>query len=156
MKTKNEIIIFGGGCFWCTEAIFSSLNGVVSVLPGYSGGHKENPTYDEVCLGTTGHAEVVKIEYDPDIISLEALLEVFFILHDPTTKNRQGNDIGDQYRSVIFYMSREDKEHIEEFIKILEGRHEYKNPIVTEVKPYSNFYQAENYHKNYYARNSEK
>jgi len=156
MKKRDENIVFGGGCFWCTEAIFSELRGVVSVVPGYAGGHKISPSYEDICTGSTGHAEVVKVEYDPGMISLGDLLKVFFALHDPTTKNRQGNDVGDQYRSVIFYMSAEQKKQTDDFIDALKASREFKSPIVTEVKPFSNFYEAEDYHKNYYALNSEK
>lgn len=149
-----EKATFGGGCFWCTEAIFKRLKGVMSVLPGYSGGHVENPSYDQVCDGNTGHAESTQIEFDPKIISFEKLLEVFFYTHDPTTKNQQGNDMGPQYRSVIFYHSKEQKKRAEEFINKLTKDGVYKKPIVTNVEEFNKFYGAEDYHKNYFERNS--
>lgn len=135
--------IFGGGCFWCTEAVFKSLNGVAKVLPGYSGGAKEDATYSKVSTGSTGHAEVIYIEYDPKLVSYRELLTVFFASHDPTTPNRQGNDIGEQYRSVIFYATPEQKAESEKFIAEIEG-------AVTELVPFKEFYEAESYHKNYY------
>ena len=138
-------IYFGGGCFWCTEAVFKMLRGVSKVLPGYMGGTVANPTYEQVCGGKTGHAEVVLVEYDPNIIKLEDLLTVFFASHDPTTKDRQGNDVGTQYRSVIFY--EDQKEVIEKFVS------ELGIPAVTELEPITVFYEAENYHKDYYANN---
>lgn len=136
-------IYFGGGCFWCTEAVFKMLKGVSKVLPGYMGGTVPNPTYEQVCGGKTGHAEVVLVEYDPNIIKLEDLLTVFFASHDPTTKDRQGNDVGTQYRSVIFY--EDQKEIIEKFVKDLDI------PAVTELQPAVTFYEAENYHHDYFA-----
>lgn len=154
MKSNYETIIFGNGCFWCTEAIFSSLKGVRSVVPGYSGGHKEFPTYKEVFEGATGHAEVIKIEFDSKIISLTDLLEIFFVLHDPTTKNRQGNDVGEQYRSVIFCVNEKQKAEAENFLKNIQKG--FAKPIVTEIRPFKNFYEAEDYHKNYYALNPQK
>lgn len=152
-QEKIEIAVFGGGCFWCTEAIFARLKGVKSVMPGYAGGDKENPTYDQVSGGRTGHAEVIKIEFDPAVISYKDLLTVFFFEHDPTTLNRQGADTGTQYRSVIFYDSAKQRNEAEKFIKLLEGEKAYDKPIVTEVKPLTNFYTAETYHKDYYERN---
>ncbi|MCO5247721.1 MAG: peptide-methionine (S)-S-oxide reductase MsrA [Chitinophagales bacterium] len=149
----NEIITLGGGCFWCTEAVFQRLNGVVSVQPGYMGGQTENPTYEEVCTGMTGHAEVSRIEFDPEVISLEEILEVFFTTHDPTTLNRQGNDIGTQYRSVIFYKDTHQKEIAEKAIAVLEQAQVFDRSIVTDVQPASTFYVAENYHHNYYNNN---
>lgn len=140
--------IFGGGCFWCTEAIFKSLKGVNSAVPGYSGGQSENPTYEEVSGGETGHAEATQIEFDPGIISYGELLTVFFATHDPTTLNRQGNDVGTQYRSVIFYTNDEQKKEAEEFIKKLNAETDGK--IVTELVKFEKFYPAEDYHKNYY------
>lgn len=136
-------IYFGGGCFWCTEAVFKMLKGVSKVLPGYMGGTVPNPTYEQVCGGKTGHAEVVLVEYDPNVIKIEDLLTVFFASHDPTTKDRQGNDVGTQYRSVIFY--EDQKETIEKFIKDL------GIPAVTELEPATTFYEAENYHHDYFA-----
>ena len=148
-----EIAIFGGGCFWCTEAVFKRLKGVQSVVPGYAGGETLNPTYHDVSGGNTGHAEVVKIEFDPSIISFEDLLSVFFGTHDPTTRNRQGNDVGTQYRSVIFYTNDAQKEKAEQIIKETDEAHVYENPVVTEVVPLGKFYDAEDYHKDYYENN---
>ena len=149
----NKIIVVGGGCFWCTEAVFKMLKGVISVAPGYAGGSKPNPTYKEVCSGNTGHAEVIKIEYEPDKISFQDLLTVFFATHDPTTPNRQGGDVGTQYRSIILYSDQNQKEESEKFIKELNESSEMGAPIVTEIKPLDKFYEAENYHKDYYAKN---
>ena len=146
---------FAGGGFWCTEAIFQRLEGVSSVLPGYSGGEIDNPTYEQVCEGTTGHAEAIQIEFDPSIIPYDRLLEVFFYTHDPTTPNQQGNDIGPQYRSVVFYHSAEQKISAEKFIKKLENEKVFPKPIVTEIEPFNNFYIAEDYHKNYFERNKD-
>jgi peptide-methionine (S)-S-oxide reductase len=148
-----EVATFGGGCFWCTEAIFQRLRGVSSVLPGYAGGTKENPTYEEVCAGTTGHAEVIQLEFNPHEISYKQLLEVFFKLHDPTSINRQGPDTGTMYRSVVFAHSEEQKKAAEDLIKELDASGEYKKKIVTEVTPFMKFYKAENYHENYYNSN---
>lgn len=153
MPQTNQIIVFGGGCFWCTEAIFKMLRGVISLTPGYSGGYKENPTYEEVSGGETGHAEVIKIEYDEKKISFHDLLTVFFATHDPTTTNKQGDDVGEQYRSIILFTTDEQKKEAEEFIKEINKSHPEGNPVVTELKPLDKFYEAENYHKNYYERN---
>jgi len=153
MNQKKEIAVFGGGCFWCTEAVFKMLKGVTSVLPGYAGGTIKNPTYDEVSKGTTGHAEVIKLEFNPEEISYPDLLTVFFASHDPTTLNRQGNDVGTQYRSVIFYTTPQQKQQIEVFIKELNASSQEGKPIVTEIKPLAEVYPAEDYHKNYYDRN---
>jgi len=150
MKNHKEIIILGGGCFWCTEAVFKMLKGIISVEPGYAGGHTKNPTYEEVCGGKTGHAEAIKIEYDPQVISLETLLTVFFATHDPTTLNRQGDDVGEQYRSTILYSTDEQKKISENFIKELDSSSSEGKPVVTEVKMLKKFYPAEDYHKNYY------
>lgn len=150
---NKEKILFGGGCFWCTEAVFKMMRGVVSVLPGYSGGTKENPTYEEVCGGNTGHAEVVQVEYDPGLVKVEDLLTVFFGSHDPTTLNRQGNDVGTQYRSVIFYANDRQKEISEKFIKEINDSNSMGKPVVTELKPLTKFYEAEDYHKDYFAKN---
>lgn len=139
-----ETATLAGGCFWCTEAIFKRLKGVVSVLPGYTGGKTENPTYEQVCSGKTGHAEAIQVTFDPKIISFEQLLNVFFHLHDPTTLNRQGNDVGAQYRSAIFYHN-ENQKKIAEKLK--------KPNYVTEIVPYTNFFKAEEYHRDYYAKN---
>lgn len=144
---------FGGGCFWCTEAIFKHLSGVSSVLPGYMGGAKANPTYKEVCTGSTGHAEVIEIAYDPEQVSYLALLSVFFRTHNPTTLNRQGNDVGTQYRSAIFYHDDGQKAEAEGFIRQLTEEAVYDDPIVTEVVPADTFYEAEDYHHNYFANN---
>ncbi|WP_028298308.1 peptide-methionine (S)-S-oxide reductase MsrA [Olivibacter sitiensis] len=146
---------FGGGCFWCTEAIFKNLKGVSSVLPGYMGGTKENPTYKEVCTGLTGHAEVIQIEYDPQAISYQELLGVFFRTHNPTTLNRQGNDVGTQYRSAIFFHDEAQREEAEAFIKRLTDEQVYDDPIVTEITPASTFWEAEDYHHDYFANHPE-
>lgn len=144
---------FAGGCFWCTEALFKRLKGVVSVTPGYSGGLKDKPNYDEVSSGTTGHAEAVQIEFDPTIIPYERLLEIFWHTHNPTTMNQQGNDVGSQYRSMVLYHSREQKKIAEKSKEALEKSGQYKNPIVTEIQPFEKFYTAEEYHKDYYDKN---
>ncbi|OQA03351.1 MAG: Peptide methionine sulfoxide reductase MsrA [bacterium ADurb.Bin400] len=146
----HEVAVFGGGCFWCVEAIFQNLRGVTSVTPGYAGGFTENPTYAQVSTGETGHAEVARIEFDPGAIFYEDLLEVFFELHNPTTKNRQGADIGSQYRSIVLYTNEDQREKAEKYIHKLERDKIYASPIVTEIKKLDNFYSAENYHQNYY------
>lgn len=143
--------VFGGGCFWCTEAAMQDLRGVKSVVPGYAGGHLPEPSYQQVCTGRTGHAEMVKVEFDPDVISYETLLKVFFTSHDPTTLNRQGNDIGTQYRSIILYTDEQQKAEAEKFIAELNP--EFDNSIVTTVEPLTEFYEAEEYHHNYFKRN---
>ncbi len=153
MQIKKETVVFGGGCFWCTEAVFEELEGIISVMPGYAGGAKPNPTYEEVCDGATGHAEVIKIEYSPEKITFKDLLIVFFYTHDPTTLNKQGNDVGEQYRSVIFYTNDSQKKEAEEVIKELNDSKAYSKPVITEVKLLDKFYEAENYHKNYYQSN---
>ncbi len=153
MSKNIQKATLGGGCFWCTEAIYLELKGVTDVKPGYSGGHVKNPKYKEVCEGTTGHAEVVQITFDADIISFSDILEVFFMTHDPTTLNRQGNDVGTQYRSVIFYHSKDQKEVAERVINLFEKEEVYSKPIVTEVTEFDKFYIAEDYHINYFARN---
>lgn len=147
MSQTLETAIFGGGCFWCTEAVFASLKGVVSVEPGYSGGTVPNPTYDQVCSGNTGHAEATKITFDPAQITYNDLLTVFFATHDPTTLNRQGADVGTQYRSAIFFMSPEQEQEAKAFIEKL---NQDGKKVVTEVTPFTEFYPAEDYHKNYY------
>lgn len=144
---------FAGGCFWCTETLFSRLQGVIEVLPGYTGGHIKNPAYKEVCTGRTGHAECVRITFDDAVISYQTLLEVFFDTHDPTTLNRQGNDVGSQYRSGVFYHTEEQKNLAEAIIADLTQKQVYSNPIVTEVTVAENFYQAEIEHKDYYNLN---
>jgi peptide-methionine (S)-S-oxide reductase len=141
-----EQAIFGGGCFWCTEAIFQNLKGVTKVVSGYMGGHKPNPSYEDICKGDTGHAEIIRIEFNPEEISFEDLLLVFFKTHDPTTLNMQGNDVGNQYRSVVFYENQEQKLAAENMIDQLEKEMVFERPIVTEVTPVSIFYSAEDYH----------
>lgn len=153
VETKQESVYFGSGCFWCSEAVFKMIKGVIAITPGYSGGLSANPTYEQVCSGTTEHAEVIKIDFDPNVISLEGLLQVFFTTHDPTTKNMQGNDMGTQYRSIILYTSDLQKEIIENFVKTLEADKKFPKPVVTEVSPFKKFYEAEEYHKDYYAKN---
>jgi len=148
--SSHAFATFGTGCFWCTEAVFRELKGVISVTPGYSGGHVRNPSYREVCTGTTGHAEVCHIEFDPEIISFKELLEVFWEVHDPTTYNRQGNDVGPQYRSVIFYHNDQQKKEAEYLKARLNELNVYGKPVVTEISPFLNFYPAEDYHKEYY------
>jgi peptide-methionine (S)-S-oxide reductase len=154
MTDTIKTAVFGGGCFWCTEAIFSMLKGVLRVTPGYAGGTVAKPTYQQVCGGTTGHAEVTKIDYDPAVISYSDLLDVFFHAHDPTTLNRQGNDIGEQYRSIILYTDDEQKTYAETFINEFNSSGEFQRPIVTEIKPLNIFFDAEGYHQNYYENNS--
>jgi peptide-methionine (S)-S-oxide reductase len=150
---NTQKITFGNGCFWCTEAIFQSLNGVISVTSGYMGGHVDNPTYKQVCTGTTGHAEVIELEYDADVLSLDELLLVFFKTHNPTTLNRQGNDVGTQYRSAIFYTTEEQRAAAVAMIDTLTNEKVFDSPIVTEVTPASQFYKAEDYHQNYFNDN---
>ena len=146
---------FGSGCFWCTEAVFQQLEGIASVVSGYSGGHIKNPAYREVCEGRTGHAEVVQLTYDPEVVSYETLLEVFWKTHDPTTLNRQGNDVGTQYRSVIYYHDDEQRQLAQEYKEKLNASGAFSNPIVTEISPLDVFYPAEAYHQNYYNNNPE-
>jgi len=153
MENNLALATFGNGCFWCTEAIFQRLKGVKEVIPGYTGGEVKNPTYNEVCNGTTGHAEAIQITYDPQIISFRELLDVFFYTHDPTTLNRQGADIGTQYRSAIFYHNENQRKDAENIIKQLEAENVYDDKIVTEVTKFSVYYLAENYHKDYYNNN---
>ncbi len=148
----NETIVFGGGCFWCTEAVFTMLKGVKSVESGYAGGHVENPTYEQVSGGKTGHIEVIKIVYNPDEIAFEELLRVFFSTHDATTIDRQGNDVGPQYNSAIFYTTPRQQEKAEHYIGVINNAG-HVQPIVTKVRPLEKFYPAEDYHKNYYERN---
>ncbi len=148
-----ETITIGGGCFWCTEAVFDQVNGVESVTSGYAGGGIANPTYREVTSGLTGHAEVVQIEYNPETLSLEQLLEVFFKTHNPTTLNRQGADVGTQYRSVIFYSNEQQRETAENVKRLLNEQEIWDDPIVTEISPLKAFYKAEDYHQDYYAKN---
>ncbi len=155
MNKSYEITTLGGGCFWCLEAIFNELRGVEKVVSGYSGGDVPNPTYREVCSGTTAHAEVVQITFDPEIISFRELLQVFFTIHDPTTLNRQGADVGTQYRSVIFYHTPEQKAVAQEVIAELEKAKVWDAPIVTALTPFEAFYPAEEYHQEYYDSNPE-
>ncbi|MCB0748679.1 MAG: peptide-methionine (S)-S-oxide reductase MsrA [Ignavibacteriae bacterium] len=150
---KLEVATFGTGCFWCTETLFEKLKGVESAVSGYSGGTTENPTYKQVCTGETGHAEVIQVTYDPSIISFTELLEVFWKVHDPTTLNRQGNDVGTQYRSVIFYHNEEQKKLAEEYKSKLTKEKVFSDPIVTEITKFTKFYPAENYHQDYYEQN---
>jgi peptide-methionine (S)-S-oxide reductase len=150
---SSETATLGGGCFWCTEAVYDQLDGVTDVVSGYSGGHVNNPTYRQVCDGDTGHAEVVQVRFDPNRISFREILEVFFSTHDPTTLNRQGNDVGTQYRSAIFYHSDEQQRVATELINELHEARAYARPIVTEVTPFERFYPAEDYHQEYFARN---
>jgi peptide-methionine (S)-S-oxide reductase len=148
-----KVATFGAGCFWCVEACLKDLNGVIDVYPGYTGGQIENPTYEQVCSGNTGHAEVARVEYDENLLSYEQLLEVFWFVHDPTQLNRQGNDIGTQYRSVIFYHDELQKTEAEKYKNRLTDENVWDNPIVTEISPISNFYRAEVYHHNYFELN---
>ncbi len=150
---KLDTATFGAGCFWCVEAVFQELKGVTSVKPGYAGGHVKNPSYKEVCNGTTGHAEVAQIVFDPEVISYETLLDVFFHTHDPTTMNRQGADVGTQYRSAIFYHSEEQKEQAKEAKRVTDFSGLWNDPIVTEIVPISNYSDAEDYHNNYFQNN---
>lgn len=151
--TGKELATLGAGCFWCVEAVFLGLKGVDKVISGYSGGFVDSPSYDEVCSGTTGHAEAIQVIFDPKVISYDDLLRVFFTTHDPTTLNRQGADVGTQYRSAIFYHSPEQKAAAEKIAREITDEKLYRSPIVTEVTEFANFYKAEDYHQNYYARN---
>ncbi len=150
IKNGTDTATFGAGCFWCVEAVFERLDGVLEVVSGYSGGHVKNPSYREVCTGNTGHAEVCRIVYDPDKISYRELLEVFWKTHDPTTLNRQGADVGTQYRSVIFYHNEKQKKEAAYYKEKLDASGLYQDPIVTEIVPFEEFYEAENYHQEYY------
>ncbi len=152
-NTETQSAVLGGGCFWCLEAVFTQLKGVIKVQSGYAGGSKPNPNYTEVCSGDTGHAEVIKIEFNPDKISYELLLRIFFVMHDPTTINRQGNDTGTQYRSVIFYNSPLQEQIAQLVILDLEKSKIYPDAFVTEIKPLKEFHKAENYHQEYFANN---
>ena len=153
MNGKLETATLAGGCFWCLEAVFDELRGVESVESGYAGGQKENPSYREVCNGTTGHAEVVQVKFDPAVLSYKDLLNVFFAIHDPTTLNRQGADVGTQYRSAIFHHDKAQKRTAEELIAELNAQHIWDKPIVTQVAPFDKFYVAEDYHQEYFANN---
>ncbi|WP_366935579.1 peptide-methionine (S)-S-oxide reductase MsrA [Chitinophaga sp.] len=152
-NSNYQTATFGGGCFWCTEAQFQYLDGVVKVESGYSGGTVPNPTYEEVCEGNTGHAEVIQVTYDTTKVSYDELLQAFYTAHDPTQLNRQGNDVGTQYRSVIFYHNEQQKEKAEYYKKKLQESGAYEHPIVTEIAPFKTFYKAEDYHQNYYNQN---
>jgi len=154
--TDTELATLGGGCFWCIEAPMKELVGVESVTSGYAGGHVENPTYEQVCEGTTGHAEVVQVAFDPGRITFEELLEVFFAIHDPTTEDRQGPDVGSQYRSAVFYHSEEQRETVERLVAEMNESGVYDDDIVTEVSPLDTFYEAEEYHQDYYEKNPDK
>ncbi|NAW52281.1 peptide-methionine (S)-S-oxide reductase MsrA [Elizabethkingia argentiflava] len=153
MENKIAYATLGGGCFWCVEACFYMLKGVLSVVSGYAGGGKENPTYEEVCSGGTGHAEVVHLKYDPNVISYLQIMEVFLFLHDPTQLNRQGNDIGTQYRSVVFYSDQEQKIQTEKALEISQLKKEWKGEYVTQLLPFEKFWPAEVYHQEYYKNN---
>jgi peptide-methionine (S)-S-oxide reductase len=150
---KSDVAVFGGGCFWCTEAVFDELRGVQSVVSGYAGGTTKNPTYEQVCSGSSGHAEVIKIEFDPSQISFRDLMTVFFATHDPTTLNRQGNDAGTQYRSAIFYANEDQKQQAAALIKELDDAKMFRNPVVTTLEQLTEFYAAEDYHQKFYATN---
>jgi peptide-methionine (S)-S-oxide reductase len=152
-KQGLEQATFAGGCFWCTEAVFDELRGVERVESGYAGGHAANPTYEQVCAGTTGHAEVVRVTYDPEVVSYRDLLGVFFSTHDPTQLNRQGADVGTQYRSAVFYETPEQREAAEEVIRELEAQKVWDGRVVTTLEPLTEFYPAEEYHRDYYRRN---
>lgn len=149
----EEVATLGGGCFWCTEAVFLGIEGVLKVVPGYSGGHVKNPTYRQVTTGTTGHAEVVQVTFNPEVITYREILEIFFTMHDSTSLNRQGADVGTQYRSVIFYHGEAQRETAEDFIAELNDSNVFNLPIVTQIEPLKEFYEAEDNHKNYYDRN---
>lgn len=153
MVIKSHTAYFGGGCFWCTEAVFKEVKGVLTVVPGYAGGLAKEPNYEDVSSGTTGHAEMVKIEFDPTIVSYRQLLEIFFTTHDPTSLNCQGNDVGTQYRSIILFTDEDQKRTAHEVIKQLADDKLFAKPIVTEVKPFVRFFEAEKYHHDYYAQN---
>jgi peptide-methionine (S)-S-oxide reductase len=154
VSSRTEVATLGGGCFWCLEAVYDELRGVESVESGYSGGSVPNPTYRQVVTGTTGHAEVVQVTFDPEAVSFREILEVFFTIHDPTTLNRQGADVGPQYRSAIFYHDEEQRRVAEELISELEAEGVWDHPIVTEVTPFEGFYIAEDYHQKYYRNNA--
>jgi peptide-methionine (S)-S-oxide reductase len=153
-SSRTEVATLGGGCFWCLEAVYEDLKGVEKVESGYSGGFVENPTYRQVCSETTGHAEVVQVTFDPEVVSFREILEVFFTIHDPTTLNRQGADVGTQYRSAIFYHDEEQRRVAEELISEFEAEGLWSNPIVTEVTPFDRYYRAEDYHQEYFRNNS--
>ena len=151
--SEHETATFGGGCFWCVEAVFEEVEGVESVTSGYAGGHVEDPSYEAVCSGRTGHAEVVQVAFDPDVVSYRDLLEVFFAVHDPTTEDREGPDVGSQYRSAVYYHDEAQREAVEAYVSELEAGDVYDDPIVTEIAPLDTFYAAEEYHQDYYEKN---
>jgi peptide-methionine (S)-S-oxide reductase len=151
---EKALATFGSGCFWCTEAVFQQLKGVERVVSGYSGGTSQNPSYEDICTGATGHAEVIQVTYDPRVVGYDALLEVFWKTHDPTTLNRQGNDVGTQYRSVVFYHDDEQRRLAEHYKEKLDAARIFRGPIVTEISPLTKFHPAENYHQNYFEDNS--
>lgn len=153
MASTTSLATLGGGCFWCIESAFLQVNGILSVKSGYTGGHTEHPSYQQVCNGDTGHAEVAQLEFDPDVISYRQILEIFFTLHDPTQVNRQGNDVGSQYRTSIFYHDQQQRQQAEDIIAELESDDAFADPIVTEVTELERFWPAEDYHDNYFARN---
>ena len=153
MEIKNEVAVLGGGCFWCLEAVYEQLKGVYKVESGYSGGHVKNPSYEAVCAGVTGHAEVVQVTFTPDVVSYKEILQIFFTIHDPTTLNRQGADVGTQYRSAIFYHSPEQKATAEQVMSEIDASGIWGRPIVTELSPIEEFFKAESYHQEYYRRN---
>jgi peptide-methionine (S)-S-oxide reductase len=153
MSSKTEVATLAGGCFWCLEAVYDQLKGIEDVVSGYEGGAVKNPTYEQVCSGMTGHAEVIQVKYNPEVISFQDLLDVFFTIHDPTTLNRQGADVGTQYRSAVYYHTPEQKEIAERTISVINNSHIWDHPIVTEVTPADTFYPAEDYHQEYFARN---
>lgn len=152
-NSEFEVAVFGGGCFWCTEAVFNELRGVSSVVPGYAGGKSDKPSYEQVCSGQTGHAEVIRIEFDPSQIGFKELLTVFFATHDPTTLNRQGQDVGSQYRSTVLYTREEQRLAAEQMIRGFNETGSFGKPVVTTVEPLTRFYEAEDYHRMYYAKN---
>lgn len=154
-NNKTEIATLANGCFWCTEAIFKKIKGVKSILPGYAGGTLKNPSYEQVCTGRSGHAESIQIEFDPNVITFEKILDIFWRTHDPTTLNRQGNDVGTQYRSAIFYHDEKQKQIAEKSKTNLEEENVYKDPIVTEITPFTNFFVAEDYHIDYYEKHKD-
>jgi peptide-methionine (S)-S-oxide reductase len=154
-RSKMEVATLGGGCFWCIEAAFEEIKGVVKVESGYAGGIIASPTYEQVCTGTTGHAEVVQVTFDPSVVSFKEILEIFFTAHDPTTLNRQGADVGTQYRSVIFYHDEKQKETAERVIAELDAARVWDSPTVTRIEPFKNFYKAEEYHRGYFSRHPE-
>ena len=154
-NNKTEIATLANGCFWCTEAIFKKIKGVKNILPGYAGGTLKNPSYEQVCTGRSGHAESIQIEFDPNVITFEKILDIFWRTHDPTTLNRQGNDVGTQYRSAIFYHDEKQKQIAEKSKTNLEKENVYEDPIVTEITPFANFFVAEDYHIDYYEKHKD-